>query len=120
MSAKTEQKIAIVERHRYVLDWFERDKIECDLEHTVYEFQYRFGPDWYLEARQYDKATESWSRVIWRRGDSFNLANPAEALAALGDRVTKFTCISTGMQFPKALADIISRAEAIKARQVKT
>lgn len=116
---QAKENTVTVERHRYVLDWFERDKIECDLENTVYEFQYRFGPDWYLEASKYDKASESWNRVIWDRGDSFNLANPAEALAVLGDRVTKFTCISAGMKFHKALADIINRAEIIKARNLK-
>lgn len=116
---RAKENTVTVERHRYVLDWFEREKIECDLENTVYEFQYRFGPSWYLEARQYDKESESWTQVSWSRGNSFNLANPAEALAALGDRVTNFTCISAGMQFHKALVDIINSAEIIKARNLK-
>jgi hypothetical protein len=113
-------KTAIVEQHHYVLDWFEISKEELDLEHTVYEFNYRFGPDWYLEATRYDPKTEKWEKVTWKRRDAFRMQDPGGALAALGDRVTKFSCISTGMQFYKALADIISRAETIKARQVKS
>jgi len=108
---------AIVERHRYVLDWFERDKIELPLEKASYEFQYRFGPDWFLESRRYNEKTETWEDVIWPRLNSFNLANPAEALAALGDSVTKFTSISTGMRFNKALTELLERAEQIRKRQ---
>ena len=109
-------KTAIVERHRYVSDWFETDKVEMDLEHTTYEFQYRFGPDWYLEAKRYDPITETWEAVEWSRGNSFNLSAPAHALAALGGRVTKFTCISAGMQFHKALAELLVRAEQTKSQ----
>jgi len=110
-------KTVMVERHRYVSDWFECDKIEMDMEHTTYEFQYRFGPDWYLEAKRYDPSTEIWAAVEWSRGNSFNLADPASALAALGGRVTKFTCISAGMQFHKALAELFARAEQVKSRE---
>jgi hypothetical protein len=119
MSRSSAPKTAIVERHRYVLDWFERDNVEMDLELTTYEFQYRYGPDWYLEARRYDPKTEAWAPVEWSRGNSFNLANPAAALSALGDRVTKFTCISAGMQFHKALAKVMAQADEISARAVK-
>lgn len=112
-------KTTMVERHRYVLDWFERDNVEMDLVHTTYEIQYRYGPDWYLEARRYDPKTEEWAPVEWSRGNSFNLANPAAAIAALGDRITKFTCISAGMQFQKALAALLARAEQIKTQAVK-
>lgn len=115
-SLEVAPKTAIVERHRYVSDWFETDKVEMDLEHTTYEFQYRFGPDWYLEAKRYDPSTETWAAVEWPRGNSFNLSAPAFALAALGGRVTKFTCISAGMQFHKALAELLVRAEQIKSR----
>lgn len=110
-------KTVMVERHRYVSDWFDTEKIEMDLEHTTYEFQYRFGPDWYLEARRYDPSTETWQAVEWSRGNSFNLSAPAFALAALGGRVTKFTCISAGMQFHKALAELLVRAEQVKSRE---
>ncbi|WP_445572106.1 hypothetical protein [Pseudomonas sp. E102] len=109
-------KTVIVERHRYVSDWFETDKVEMDLEHTTYEFQYRFGPDWYLEAKRYDPSTDTWVSVEWSRGNSFNLSAPAYALAALGGRVTKFTCISAGMQFHKALAELLVRAKQMKSR----
>lgn len=115
--ANPAQLTAIVERHRYVSDWFETEKIEMDMEHTTYEFQYRFGPDWYLEAKRYDPSTETSVAVEWSRGNSFNLSAPASALAALGGRVTKFTCISAGMQFHKALSELLVRAEQVKSRE---
>lgn len=116
----TKPKTATVERHRYVLDWFERDKIKLDLENSHYEFNYRFGPDWFLEGRRYNEKTREWEEIVWPRGGSFNLANPSEALAVLGDRVTKFTCISTGMQFHRAMGDLLTRSAAIRERQQVT
>ena len=116
----TKPKTATVERHRYVLDWFERDKIELDLEHSHYKFSYRFGPDWFLEGRRLNEETGEWEEIVWPRGGSFNIANPGEALAALGDRVTEFTCISTGMQFQRAMSDLLSRASTIRDRQQVT
>jgi hypothetical protein len=109
-------KTAIVNRHDIVLDWFEVKPIELSLESASYEFQYRFGPGWYLEATHY--TGEKWLPVVWPGRDRcFRICDPAEALVALGDRVTKFTCISTGMQFHKALAQLMERADKIRARQ---
>lgn len=107
-------KTATVERHRYVLDWFERDQVELELKDTVYEFNYRFGPDWYLQAKRHDG--DRWQDVKWDRGD-FNIADPAAALVALGDHVTTFTAITSDMQFHKALAKLLADAQRIKAGQ---
>lgn len=112
---KTAPKTVIVERHHYVLDWYEIEKVELDLEHTIYEFNYRFGGDWYLEARKHDG--NDWKAVEWPRGGSFRIQGACHALAALGDNVTKFSAISTQMGFHKALAELLDMAGKIRARQ---
>lgn len=117
MTAKPSK--VIVERHRYVLDWYEIDKVEFDIEKTHFEFNYRFGADWYLQAKQYDG--EKWVAMSFQNGreTDFRLSNPGAALAALGKSVTAFSAITTGMEFHKALADIMNRASAINSREVK-
>ncbi len=117
MSKVDKPKAAIVERHHYVLDWFDITKEELDLEHTVYEFNYRFGPDWYLQATRYDQATEKWEPVVWPRGDSFRIQDAGGALAALGNRVTSFTAIQSNMKFVEALQKLFARAEYVKSRE---
>lgn len=114
--SKPKPTTAIVERFRNVLDWYEVDKVELDLEKTVYELQYRFGPNWFLEARTL-LVDGKWLPVVWPGRDGFNVQSPAHALVALGDRVTKFSCISTGMHFHKALAELLDMAGKIRAQQ---
>jgi hypothetical protein len=116
MSAK-KPKTAIVERHRYVLDWFQIDKVELDLEHTIYEFSYRFGPDWFLEAKTYTGG--KWLDVLWDGRGGFNLSNPCAALVALRDQVTKFSCIGSEMQFHAALAKLLEQANKVRIQQEK-
>jgi hypothetical protein len=110
MSASTKANTVIVERHRYVADWLEIDKVELDLKDTVYEFNYRFGPDWYLESRRYDG--KDWVDVDFQKGRerSFRIHNPAQALKDLGGNVTKFTTISSDMHFHEALSELLADA----------
>ena len=110
MSASTKSTTVTVERHRYAMDWFEIDKVELDLKDTVYEFNYRFGPNWYLEAKRYDG--KNWVDVDFQKGreTSFRINNPVQALKDLGGNVTKFTAISSGMHFHEALAKLLAGA----------
>lgn len=113
--SKAKPKTATVDRFRHVLDWYEIDKVELDLEHTVYELQYRYGPNWFLEAKKW--ADGEWSDVVWPGTGGFNVQSPAHAVAALGDRIIKFSCISTGMNFHKALAEVLDMGAKIRAQQ---
>jgi len=110
MSAPTKATAVIVERHRYVADWFEIDRVELDLKDTVYEFNYRFGPDWYLEARRHDG--KDWVGVDFQKGREtcFRIHSPVQALKDLGGNVTKFTAISSDMHFHEALAKLLAGA----------
>lgn len=105
-------EIVTIERHRYVLDWFERDQIQIELTQNQYfVFEYRFGGDWYLA--QYDHDGKEYVRKCWGR-DDFNMPNAAKALVDLGERVMKFTAISTNMGFSAALSKLLKRADAIR------
>lgn len=104
-----------IERHRYVLDWFERDQMQIELKRDqFFVFEYRFGGDWYLA--QYDHDGKEYVRKDWGR-DDFNMPNAAKALVTLGDRVTKFTAISTNMGFSKALGQLLKRADEMRNQQ---
>lgn len=106
----------MVERHRYILDWYEIDKIEVPDAKVYYQFEYRFGPNWYLARHDYDEKTKKWNRHVWGR-DDFRLNNPAQALVDLGEKVTGFTAISTGMGLSKATGELLRRAEEIRSRR---
>uniref|UniRef100_A0AAU6W2A7 Uncharacterized protein n=1 Tax=Pseudomonas phage Touem01 TaxID=3138548 RepID=A0AAU6W2A7_9VIRU len=110
----TRPTTALVQRHTYVADWFEIKDVELDLINTNYTLSYRFGPSWFLEAQRHDG--QNWIDVQWPgRERCFRLQDPAAAIVALGDRITNFACISTGMKFNSALAKVLARAEDIKA-----
>ena len=109
--AKT--KSVSVERFRYVLDWYEIDKVEIDLSKPCYfEFDYRCG-SWYLEQYvQQDDHFAPWKAVYLPKGNAFNMQSPGDALAVLGEHVrTLKSSNSYGAEFLKDLAQILARAK---------
>lgn len=104
----------IVERFRYVSDWFEIDKVGIDLSKPSYfEFDYRLG-SWYLEQYvQQEDRSEPWKPVFWPKGYAFMLQDPAAALVVLGDRVRSLhSSNSYGRAFLKELHEILAQAKA--------
>jgi len=102
-----QQKVSI-SRHKYVLDWFDIETVEIDIKKDqFFEFQYRFGGDWYLI--KHDHNGKKYVRHDWGR-DDFRLNNPQEALSSLGEKVAMFTSLTTCMGFNKALRKLIGAA----------
>ncbi len=102
-----------VERTNDVWDWFGSSKRELPLHGVIYEFQYRFTCTWWLEGQRYDDDVNRWVPTIYT---GFQLTKPAEALAALGENVVRFTAVNH-RNYHQALAKLLADAETIKKRQ---
>lgn len=64
MCKSEKTKKVVIDRHRFVLDWFEIDRVEIEIKRDqFFEFNYRFGGDWYLA--QHDHDGKEYVRKNW-------------------------------------------------------
>jgi hypothetical protein len=97
--------IVNIEKFKYVLDWYDVEDVEIDLdEFYCFEMQFRCGY-WYLLYHVLEKGK---LRHVYEH--DFNLNQPKEAVRVLGKKLTKFSSLHGGGEaFLKHLVGILPK-----------